>query len=80
MHRSNALVISFLMTLPLVVPIEHSFAEQLKFEKIVIDPNLGKVCYAVTAADVDGDNRRDVLAISEREAMWYRNPDWKKTS
>ena len=78
MHRSNALAISFLMMLPLVLPIEKSFAEQLSFEKVVIDPNLGKVCYAVTAADVDGDKRLDVVAISEREAMWYRNPDWKK--
>ena len=44
----------------------------------MIDPNVGKVCYAVTAADVDGDNRLDIVAIGEREAMWYRNPDWKK--
>lgn len=78
MHRSTALAISFLMTLLSVLSTEKSFAEQFNFEKIVIDPNLGKVCYAVTAADVDGDSRLDVIAISEREAMWYRNPDWKK--
>lgn len=78
MHRSNALALSFLMTLPLVLPSENSSAEQLTFEKSVIDPNLGKVCYAVTAADVDDDGRLDIVAISEREAMWYRNPDWKK--
>ena len=80
MRRSTALAISFLMTLLSVLSTEKSFAEQFNFEKIVIDPNLGKVCYAVTAADVDGDSRLDVIAISEREAMWYRNPDWKKTS
>lgn len=55
-----------------------SFAQQLEFEKIVLDPAIGKVCYAVTAADVDNDGDLDPVAISEREAMWYRNPDWKK--
>lgn len=78
MQRSNSLAISFLMTLSLVLLNENTSAEQLNFKKIVIDPNVGKVCYAVTAADVDGDNLLDVVAISEREAMWYRNPDWKK--
>ena len=74
MHRSNALAI-FFMTLLFVLPIGESLAEHFNFEKIVIDPNLGKVCYAVTAADIDGDSRLDVIAISEREAMWNRNPD-----
>ncbi len=78
MHRSHFSVITLLMTLPLWVPTGNASAEKLKFQKTVIDPNLGKVCYAVTAADVDGDDRLDVVAISEREAMWYRNPDWKK--
>lgn len=48
------------------------------FQTIVLDPEVGKVCYAVTAADVDGDGKLDPVAISERQAMWYRNPDWKK--
>ena len=55
-----------------------SFAQQLEFEKVVLDPTIGKVCYAVTAADVDNDGDLDAVAISEREAMWYRNPDWQK--
>ncbi len=50
----------------------------LKLEKVVLDGEIGKVCYAVTAADVNGDGRLDAVAISEREAFWYRNPDWKK--
>lgn len=78
MHHTTAFALSFLITLPLVLTYETAAAEPLTFEKMVIDPDLGKVCYAVTAADVDGDNRLDVVAISEREAMWYRNPDWKK--
>ena len=78
MHRSLYSAISFLITLPLSFQTGNASAENLKFKKTVIDPDLGKVCYAVTAADVDGDHRLDVVAISEREAMWYRNPDWKK--
>jgi hypothetical protein len=53
-------------------------AQELAFEKVVLDPQIGKVCYAVTSADVDGDSRLDAVAISEREAFWFRNPDWKK--
>ncbi|MGI9474523.1 MAG: FG-GAP repeat domain-containing protein [Rubripirellula sp.] len=52
--------------------------QTLEFEKVVLDPEIGKVCYAVTAADVDQDGDLDAVAISEREAIWYRNPDWKK--
>ena len=78
MHSSYFSVFSLLMTLALWIPSGNAFAEKMTFQKTVIDPNLGKVCYAVTAADVDGDDRLDVVAISEREAMWYRNPDWKK--
>ncbi|MDG2220657.1 MAG: VCBS repeat-containing protein [Rubripirellula sp.] len=57
---------------------ENCLAQELAFEKVVLDPQIGKVCYAVTAADVDGDSRLDPVAISEREAFWFRNPDWKK--
>ena len=31
-----------------------------KFEAKIIDPNIGKVCYAVTISDVNGDkNQKD---------------------
>lgn len=53
-------------------------AAEPSFTKVILDPEIGKVCYAVTAADVDGDGRLDAVAISEREAVWYRNPDWMK--
>lgn len=53
-------------------------SQEWDFEKIILDPEIGKVCYAVTAADVDGDGRLDAVAISEREAFWFRNPDWKQ--
>ena len=78
MQRSFFFSITFSITLPWLLNAGTLTAEDLKFDKTVIDANLGKVCYAVTAADVDGDNRLDAVAISEREAIWYRNPDWKK--
>lgn len=49
-----------------------------KFEPQVVDPHIGNVCYAVTVADVDGDKRPDVVAVSEDAVVWYHNPDWKK--
>ena len=48
-----------------------------KFTEKVIDANIGKVCYAVTAADVDGDKKTDIVAVSENRVLWYQAPDWK---
>lgn len=49
-----------------------------KFEAKTLDPDVGKVCYAVTLADVDGDGKQDVVAVSENRVLWYQAPDWKK--
>src|SRR5262249_47185100 len=43
-----------------------------------IDPRIGNVCYALTAADVNSDGRPDVVAISEDAVVWYENPTWTK--
>lgn len=48
------------------------------FKEVVIDPHCGDVCYAVTTADVDGDGKLDIVAVTEREVLWYQAPDWKK--
>lgn len=48
-----------------------------KFTEKVIDPNCGKVCYAVTVADVNGDKRPDIVAVTENRVLWYENPSWK---
>ena len=47
------------------------------FKAKVIDPDIGKVCYAVTLADVDGDGQQDIVAVSENRVLWYQNPTWK---
>lgn len=49
-----------------------------KFEATTIDPEIGNVCYAVTTADVNGDQKLDVVAVSENRVQWYENPSWKK--
>lgn len=50
----------------------------LTFTPRVLDPAIGKVCYAVTLADVDGDGKQDVVAVSENRVLWYQNPTWQK--
>jgi hypothetical protein len=49
-----------------------------QFEAREIDPHVADVCcYAVTLADVDGDKRTDIVAVTESRVVWYHNPDWK---
>jgi hypothetical protein len=49
-----------------------------RFETQEIDPHVGEVCYALTTADVDGDGKLDVVAVSEDAVVWYQNPSWRK--
>ncbi len=48
------------------------------FKAQEIDPHVGNVCYAVAAADVDGDGKPDAVAVSEDAVYWFANPSWKK--
>jgi hypothetical protein len=48
------------------------------FESTTVDADIGKVCYAVTTADVNGDNKLDIVAVSETRVQWYENPNWEK--
>jgi len=43
-----------------------------------IDPHVGNVCYAVTTADVNGDGKTDVVALTEDSVVCFENPTWKK--
>ena len=36
------------------------------------------ICYAVTVADVNGDRKLDVVAVTEDAVVWYENPGWTK--
>ena len=49
-----------------------------KFEAQEIDPHAGNVVYAVTVADVNGDRKPDVVAVTEDAVVWYENSSWAK--
>jgi hypothetical protein len=54
-------------------------AEFPRFEEVVIDPQICETaCYAVALADVDGDRRDDIVAVTEDQVVWYQTPDWRK--
>jgi hypothetical protein len=63
--------------LSLCQPSTSSAADFPSFKHTVIDPKIGNVCYAVTVADVDGDQRLDIVAVSENRVVWYQSPSWK---
>jgi hypothetical protein len=62
-----------------LVPVAAANADEptLWFVAKTIDGNVGKVCYAVTTADVDNDGKRDIVAVTENRVLWYQNPSWK---
>jgi hypothetical protein len=62
----------FLMQLASILPA----AEIPEFKHIVLDDNIGKVCYAVTMADVNNDGKPDPVALSENRLIWFENPTW----
>jgi len=53
-------------------------ADPISFRPQTIDPEIGKVCYAVVTTDVDGDGKPDVVALANDAVVWYQNPTWQK--
>jgi hypothetical protein len=49
----------------------------LKFRAQEIATNFG-VGYAVASADINGDTRPDIVAISGTELVWFEAPDWTR--
>ncbi|MBX6314969.1 MAG: VCBS repeat-containing protein [Isosphaeraceae bacterium] len=62
----------------LLLALPAAAADFPRFEAQEIDPHVGNVCYALTTADVDGDNKLDIIAVTEDSVVWFANPDWKK--
>jgi len=48
-----------------------------KFRTVEIDSKIA-IGYAVTVADVDGDQKPDILVVDKKQIVWYRNPGWEK--
>ena len=51
---------------------------QPKFRPVEIDSNL-QIGYGVAVADVDGDQKPDILLVDKKQVVWYRNPGWSKS-
>ena len=49
----------------------------LRFERQEIRRDFG-VGYAVATADVNGDARPDIVAISGTQLVWFENPSWRQ--
>ncbi len=49
---------------------------EVRFETQQIRDDFG-VGYAVTVADVNGDKKPDILAISGTQLVWFENPSWQ---
>lgn len=75
-HTMRYLLIALLF-LSCPRPTVHAGEAFPTFRPRVVDAEIGKVCYAVTAADVDGDKKTDIVAVSENRVLWYQNPTWK---
>ncbi len=62
---------------PAVAPPAVPADASLRFERQEVRANYG-VGYAVTVADMNGDRRPDVVAISGTQLTWYENPTWRE--
>lgn len=76
---SSLLVISHcLISHCMMSGIVHADEKKLSFQEQVIDPQIGKVCYALVVADVNGDGKQDVVTVSENSVYWHENPTWQR--
>lgn len=55
-----------------------SYAAFPTFKTVVLDDNIGKVCYAVTLADVNNDGQQDIIAVTDSRVLWFAAPDWRQ--
>jgi hypothetical protein len=75
---SLALAMMLTLTLTLSPADALRAAEFPAFRMQELDPHVGNICYAVTTADVNGDGKLDVVAVTEEAVVWFANPGWEK--
>ena len=63
---------------PAIATADDASAPWARFRGQTLDSNVGKVCYAVATADVNGDGKRDVTAVTEDAVVWFENGSWAK--
>jgi hypothetical protein len=54
-----------------------SQAQTPSFKEQLIDAEVG-IGYGLAVADVNGDQRTDILLADSNVIVWYENPTWKK--
>lgn len=47
---------------------------KFKMQEIATDLTVG---YAVIVADINGDNKPDIVVVDSKRVIWYENPTWK---
>ncbi len=65
-----------LLPVPQTPPGPSPASPEYRFETQEIRSEFG-VGYAVTVADVNGDRKPDILAISGTQLVWFENPSWQ---
>ena len=70
--------ISTIACTALVVSINLDAAEvSNRFRHQTIDDKIA-IGYGLAIADVNGDQKKDILLVDKEEIVWYENPGWKK--
>ncbi|HEV3167473.1 MAG TPA: VCBS repeat-containing protein [Isosphaeraceae bacterium] len=70
--------IFYLFLIVLGLAASTSAADFPTFQAQELDPHVGNICYAVTTADVNGDGKLDVVAVTADSVVWFSNPKWEK--
>src|SRR5688572_5444492 len=47
------------------------------FRSVDVDKNV-QIGYGLAVADIDGDQKRDLVLVEKSVVAWYQNPTWKK--
>ncbi len=72
--RAVSLVLPLLWQAPPNPPAQAAGPYRFETQEIRADFGVG---YAVTVADVNGDEKPDILAISGTQLVWFENPSWQ---